>query len=660
MDAATLGETASAKHEARMLAFGPLRSHHARARCVRARSRARALARARLRVSSAMPRATSPPVSSPSLPSSPVPAAAEPTKVAASLKAFKDDVPFGEQKENFFVGIRHNAMEYHTHDLDGDEKLSYDEFSNLIREREIGVHSEVVLEYRFHELDPGDTGFVHVADYILYSLQDALVRSGLRSLDVFMAFDEDGSGEVSVGEFRKTLRAWGFKVSKAELDAAFAKLDFVDQSGNISYLELHRMLRRRPALPGDKKQREIAIASRQPREYRRGTELEGKLELEAASLEAVEDAQQLKEQLRDLLSRHVTRMMDLLRTWDEDNSGTIDKTEWRQALRSLGVKLKRDAIDGLFDSFDADQSGELDYHELSKYLRPRSPKPQSPNADRLSAAEAARQAMDNKNATKARNLNGLVLEQNMDRSNNMSVVDQLEAAIRRKKVRLVHLFTEWDEDGNGHLTKEELLSALKKLGLTSPEIAQQAVDEIFGKLDKDHSASVDLRELISGLRVPPGPGRRGPSGVFPRQRTLAAPTVPHRHATWDPLTRRFDIPPVMDKPKPRLLRPATAPLHRTATSPRRPPQHVWSTRPNPPARPRTAGSRLPAYEGMRDSAVRLNMSVTRLDSSLGGSMRQSGSLASFGMSRGMTAAASAPLLPTVASSPMLPLARRLY
>ena len=69
----------------------------------------------------------------------------------------------------------------------------------------------------------------------------------------------------------------------------------------------------------------------------------------------------------------------------------------------------------------------------------------------------------------------------------MSVVDQLEAAIRRKKVRLVHLFTEWDEDGNGvadvdELTPQEL--ATRKLGLAmrvvkEPDKLQSAVGGLW-------------------------------------------------------------------------------------------------------------------------------------------------------------------------------------
>ena len=248
--------------------------------------------------------------------------------------------------------MRHNAIEFHAYDKDEDGHLDFDEFCKMIRERELGVHPEPQIGHRFKELDPEGNGYVSVANYLIYSLRDAASRSSLRSLDVFMSFDEDGSGEIGPDEFRKVVKAWGFKVRREDVDAAFAQLDFVDKSGNVSYLEMHRLLKMRPALPSEPQAREIAIMARQPRVYRRGTDLEGKLELQAASLADIEDPKKLVAELREVLAENVTRILDLLRSWDEDNSGTVDKKEWRQALRSLGVRLKRDALDGLFDQFD--------------------------------------------------------------------------------------------------------------------------------------------------------------------------------------------------------------------------------------------------------------------------------------------------------------------
>ena len=48
----------------------------------------------------------------------------------------------------------------------------------------------------------------------------------------------------------------------------------------------------------------------------------------------------------------------------------IDAREFRRALPMLGIKLAREDAEELFASFDEDGSGEIDYKELNKHLRP--------------------------------------------------------------------------------------------------------------------------------------------------------------------------------------------------------------------------------------------------------------------------------------------------
>jgi hypothetical protein len=40
--------------------------------------------------------------------------------------------------------------------------------------------------------------------------------------------------------------------------------------------------------------------------------------------------------LRDALSRSSSRVIDLFRKWDVDDSGTVDKREFRKAIKSMG------------------------------------------------------------------------------------------------------------------------------------------------------------------------------------------------------------------------------------------------------------------------------------------------------------------------------------
>ena len=89
--------------------------------------------------------------------------------------AFEDVA--GEGEEDLQAGMRQNAMDYQAHDADQDNKLDFDEFCALVREREAGDHTDEELQARFTALDSDGSGKVDLNEYVLYSIRDALARS---------------------------------------------------------------------------------------------------------------------------------------------------------------------------------------------------------------------------------------------------------------------------------------------------------------------------------------------------------------------------------------------------------------------------------------------------------------------------------------------------
>lgn len=55
--------------------------------------------------------------------------------------------------------------------------------------------------------------------------------------DIFHSWDRDGSGLIGKAEFRRAIRAVGFDMPTAELDALFDEID-ADGSGQIEFGEL--------------------------------------------------------------------------------------------------------------------------------------------------------------------------------------------------------------------------------------------------------------------------------------------------------------------------------------------------------------------------------------------------------------------------------------
>ena len=213
---------------------------------------------------------------------------------------------------------------------------------------------------------------------IIDHLIKALVMQLSRVLDLFREWDDDADGTVSEIEFRRALPMLGLKVERDVAERLFATFD-EDRSGSISYEELHAKLGRRvtdveidaalkPGALG-----EIKLDAKNKFALRGGVLREGVSGVFGAQSKLIvgEGAPPVEEQLRNHLAKHLARVLDLFREWDEDADGTVSKREFRQCMSVLGLSdVTREDIDALFDTFDSDRSGSIDYRELSKRLRP--------------------------------------------------------------------------------------------------------------------------------------------------------------------------------------------------------------------------------------------------------------------------------------------------
>ena len=100
------------------------------------------------------------------------------------------------------------------------------------------------LKKRFDALDEDGSGKVDMAEYLQWSLRDALARSSERVVDLFKKWDEDNSGKIDKREFRRAVKALGFPyISDKEVDTVFDSLD-EDKSGSLEYKELNAVLRK--------------------------------------------------------------------------------------------------------------------------------------------------------------------------------------------------------------------------------------------------------------------------------------------------------------------------------------------------------------------------------------------------------------------------------
>ena len=248
-------------------------------------------------------------------------------------KYLESDKPANKvEEESFEVGMRQNAMEFRAHDVDDSETLDFHEFCAFIREREEGEHGPAELRARFDELDLNHNGKIEIHEYLMFSLRDALSRSVTRVLDLLIAWDADGSGDISKREFRKAIKALGFDgVRDKEIDAVFDEMDS-SGDGKVDYKEMNRKIREFAGLTAKGKYKLRRTAG-----GRKGAALSTSTKIDYHSGVPV------SHQLRDALKANAVRVIDLFRDWDEDGDGTIDFKEVprRRLLRVLTMRARQ-------------------------------------------------------------------------------------------------------------------------------------------------------------------------------------------------------------------------------------------------------------------------------------------------------------------------------
>ena len=177
--------------------------------------------------------------------------------------------------------------------------------------------------------------------------------------------------------------------------------------------------------------------------------------------------------MKAALGKNLGRVIDLFKRWDVDCDHTISVTELRLALGALQVPYDDDSLKTLFDELDEDKSGSIDFEELHHALRKHAPKRVPANYISLELPKRVEPKLQGTGAERR-------------------AVAALKKAVYKNMHRLSELFAEWDEDGNGQISKREVKRAL--VGMCIP-VDDKALDKLFTMLDTDESGGIELEEL---------------------------------------------------------------------------------------------------------------------------------------------------------------------
>lgn len=229
-----------------------------------------------------------------------------------------------------------------------------------------------------------------------------------------------------------------------------------------------------------------------------------------------EDEDAVVDTLRAALVLHRVRVIDMFKKWDTDQSGKISLMEFRGGLAVIGLVAPLTAMTNLFNTFDADGSGAVEYEEMARALKPR----RMDHGDDAAAAApvVSRFALRKGGLAKRGSFLCSALASAGQDAAQMTPQERLRKALADNVARVIDLFREWDVNGDGVVSKGEFSRALHSLGLTQERTLARAVFDTF---DIDGSGEISIGEMDVALKPRPAPP--DPYIPNPRQKLLVPP-----------------------------------------------------------------------------------------------------------------------------------------
>ena len=362
-------------------------------------------------------------------------------------------------------------------------------------------------------------------------LAQALSLNATRVIDLFREWDDNGDGVVSQKEFTRALPLLGLTVDGKAADTLFRSFDR-DNTGEITLKELQHALRAgKGASIGESNQAgaagaiETTTGVRLRKHVKRdGPKVDSALARIFGETEPDEGGSDSDEEenergfeggkvvvrLRDALAKLGTRVIDLFKQWDADSDGVVSRDEFHKAMPLLGLRATYSEIDKLFNLFDPDRSGTIDYRELNAQLRKHNESAAAPT-ERVffrakntvgprvfasvppdAATHVVIKAEIDKEVASSPWLNKLG-----DDASSKDAIAAVRGMLCENAARVIDLFRQWDRDGSGAVSKGEFRNAIKFLGL---KCSPAEVDGLFEEMDTDSSGELSLREINRDLR----------------------------------------------------------------------------------------------------------------------------------------------------------------
>jgi len=200
----------------------------------------------------------------------------------------------------------------------------------------------------------------------------------------------------------------------------------------------------------------------------------------------------------------------IFRHWDLDGFGTIEFSEFKKALESMGCTFPEFEQRALFDKYDKDGNNKLDYEEFSAWFAIRG-SGNNPNVNpvfgiqREPPNQVLTKIMETLKARGANGIRGLGLvfrrmdnngDKKMDRNEFMWGLRENGHTLSPSEFE--RIFKYFDRNNDGRISYDEFLRGIR--GELSPRRVA-LIKQAYAKLDRDHSGIVDLNDICDQYDV---------------------------------------------------------------------------------------------------------------------------------------------------------------
>jgi Ca2+-binding EF-hand superfamily protein len=347
---------------------------------------------------------------------------------------------------------------FERYDYNNSGQLDYGEFLNLVGFQKDGnVSSQARLD------DEVDRLLERIQDNLeKYLGSGSSGQSGKALKELFREIDVDGSGTIDKQEFARAMARLGVKLTTEEIATIYERFD-ADDGRQLKYNDFLKLI-------GFDASSKSLSDSRQRR---------GGLDKEIEDL-----IDKIRSRLTQELGTGRVVGRELKRVFEEidiDGSNSIDKNELARAMAKLNCKLTRDEADLIFERFDRDNSGKLDYREYLELCgRDKSDRDRE-DRDRDYSSGGSRSSRLQAEVDKIVDK----IQRNME--------DELGKDVNKGR-ELKRVFEQMDTDNSNTVDKKEFARAINKLGV---KLTTDEVDAIFERYDADNSRGLEYKEFLT-------------------------------------------------------------------------------------------------------------------------------------------------------------------